>query len=352
MKKKILFVNSTLTAGGSEKVMTILANEFLKLDYDVDMVLIRESKKENYFVDKKINLIRFNYKNSNKVLKIVERIIKLRKLIKNNKYDTIISFMHEINSQVLVSSLGLKTNVIVSERCDPASRNVSKLVSSFENNIYRLAKYVVLQTEQIKKQYPKYLQKRFVVIPNPISNNIPIYNGPRANKIVSAGRLSPQKNFNLLIDAFKDISSKYDFKLYIYGDGILKRDLESKIKEYNLQDRIFLPGYVSNVDEIIKDAKIYVCSSNYEGISNSMLEAMAMGIPTISTDCPVGGSRMMINDHENGILIPVNNKEKLINAMVEILEDEKLFCTLSENGKKINDRLNSRKITLEWEKLL
>lgn len=351
MSKKVLFVNSSLTAGGSERVMAILANEFANLNYNVSMVLVRNSNKENYSVNKNVEVIRLKYKFKNSFMKIVERVFKLRKLMKKNKYDVIISFTHKINTLVLFSAMGLKNSIIVSERCDP--KQFSKLNRQIDNFFYRKAKYIVLQTELVRRDYPNFLQTKMVVIPNPvIENHSQSFQGKIKNKIVSAGRLVEQKNFSMLIEAFSKIVNKHDYQLYIYGEGVLRKQLEEKIKDLHLEDKVFLPGYVSNVDDLIKDAKIYVCSSNYEGISNSMLEAMVMGIPTISTDCPVGGSAMMIKDHENGILIPVNDCESLVKAMLEIIEDNDLAHKLSSNSKKIIERLDSKKIVKEWEKLI
>ena len=157
----------------------------------------------------------------------------------------------------------------------------------------------------------------------------------------------------MLIDAFKEVSTKYnDYKLYIYGEGPLRKHLEDKIKKYDLENKVFMPGYVDNVNELMNDAKVYISTSNYEGISNSMLEALAMGIPTICTDCPVGGAAMFIKDHKNGILIPVGNKETLVESMEEIIEMKDLENELSKNSVVIKEELNIQKIFKKWEELI
>ena len=354
MKGKILFVNSSLTAGGSEKVMTILANEFSKANYDVTMILIKSTAKENYKLDNNIKCVRFKYKYKNKIFKYIERVKKIRKSIKENKYDYIISFMYGINTSTLLASIGTGIPVIVSERCDPASRKLNKLIRKIEDRLYKRAKTIVLQTEQVKKQYPNYLQEKFVVIPNPISDEIiQPFKGEREHKIVAVGRLSSQKNFEMLIDAFKEISEEYsDYKLIIYGEGPLRNKLSEKIEYLNLTNKVELPGYVDNVNELMNNAKIYVSSSNFEGISNSMLESLAMGIPTICTNCPVGGAEMFIDDHENGILIPVGDCKELVKSIREILANEDLEKKLSNNAISVREQLNSKKIFKRWEELI
>ena len=170
--KKILFVNASLTSGGSEKVMTLLANEFCMNNYEVSMLLVKPQKSETYFLDPKINKMVIEYKYKNKILRLCERIKKMRKIIKENKYDYIISFMYDINTSTLVASLGLNIPVIISERCDPSKRKLNYFIRKIEDRIYKKASVIVLQTEQVKKQYPKYLQNKFVVIPNPISEGM------------------------------------------------------------------------------------------------------------------------------------------------------------------------------------
>ena len=134
----------------------------------------------------------------------------------------------------------------------------------------------------------------------------------------------------------------------IYGEGPLKNELQDKINNYHLNESVFLKGYVDDVDEKMRIASIYVSSSDFEGISNSMLEALAMGIPSICTDCPVGGARLMIKNNVNGILISVGDKEKLVSAMKKITGDENFAQKLSDNAIKISEKYSVEKIAKMW----
>ena len=351
--KKILFVNSTLTSGGSEKVMVMLANELSKTN-EVYMILVKESKNETYKLNDSIKCNKFTYKHKNKILKLLERIKKIRQNIKKNNYDCIISFMYDINRSVLLSTLGLKVPVIISERNNPAARKNNFILKIIDNILYKKSKKIVLQTNQVKKFFSTKLKSKIVVIPNPISNQIEnAYKGKRKNKIVAVGRLVEQKNFEMLIEAFSEISKQYNkYNLIIYGEGYLRKKLENLIEQLNIADKVMLPGYVENVNSLMNDAKMYISSSNYEGISNSMLEALSMGIPTICTDCPVGGAAMVIKDHENGILIPVGDLNGLILAMKELIADKELAEKLSANSVLIKKQLNISNIAKKWEKII
>lgn len=348
MKKKVLFVNSSLSGGGSERVMTLLANQFSKIGYDTEMILLREGKDDTYIVDDKIKLVRCTYRFKNKLFKLFSRIIQLRKEIKKNDY--IISFMSDINLCTIFSGLGLNKKIVVSERADPLYSGRSKFQFFLERKLYPKAHKVVLQTDYVKRYFTGKVLEKAVVIPNPISDNLPKKNLNKNNKIiVAAGRLIEQKNFKLLINAFYKFSLKNkDYKLLIYGEGCLREELENQVKKLDLENKVQLPGYVKNINDLMKECDIYVSTSNYEGISNSMLEAMAMGIPSICTDCPVGGARLAIVNNTNGILINVGNEEELIEALNKLSIDKELYNNISKNSLKINETFSIDKIVEKW----
>lgn len=325
--KKILMINSCLGAGGSERVMVLLANEFAKRNYAVDMAVLRE-KEESYTVSDSVKLIRFTYARKNKIYKALWRFFKLRKVLKEGKYDYAVSFMYDINLLSLIANYGIGVPMFISERADPGSRNTSKMYSIFEHFMYSRAKGFVFQTEQVMDYYSK-LKVKKAVIPNPINEKIPeVFCGERDKRIVGIGRLAPQKNFKMLISAFAVFHQEHsDYILEIYGKGPLQKELEAQIAVLGLEESVFLRGYADDVDEKIRTAAMYVSSSDFEGISNAMLEAMAMGVPVVCTDCPVGGAGMVINHGENGYLCAVNDENELIQYMNEAL--------LGENPKRI-----------------
>ena len=352
--KKIVFMNSSLTDGGSERVMTLIANYFGEHDYDTNMILLRDKKQKDYKLDKKVKCIELKYGTNNKAKIIVERFKKVRKILKTIKPDYIISFMWDINIFTLLVNIGLDSKVIISERAHPNMGTQNFIRKFGQKYIYKLANKIVLQTEDVKRFYKKTIQKKCIVIPNPINENLPTKKeGEKRECVICAvGRLTEQKNFSMLINAFYRFHKEYkEYKLIIYGEGPLRNDLERKINELNLEDAIELPGYVDNVNERMINCSMYVSTSNFEGISNSMLEALAMGIPTICTNCPVGGAALAMKDKNNGILIPVGDEEKLVDAMKTIAQNKELAEIYSKEAMKIKKEFSIDKIGKMWTDL-
>ena len=350
--KKVVFVNSSLSGGGAERVMTLLANQMAEDGYDVVMVLCVHNE-EVYKLNEKVKYYYLNENNSNGLSMRLTRLKELRLAIKKEKPNVVISFMSQINMYSLIATIGLGIKVIVSERNDPKQR--SKVHRIAENILYTLfADKIVFQTEFVKKYFNSFIQKKSEVIVNPIDVSIlPQYTGRREKCIAGIGRLTSQKNFKLLIEAFVEFDKKISgYTLHIFGDGELLNELKQLVHERNMSQKIIFHGYVSNIAEQICNYSMYVSTSNFEGISNAMLEAMAMGIPTICTDCPVGGAKMMIKNGVNGLLIPMNDKNALIKAMIEIAADEKVAQNISHTAVQIGKKLDLKKITKKWEKLL
>ena len=187
--------------------------------------------------------------------------------------------------------------------------------------------------------FPEKLRKKTVVIPNPVSADMPEpFSGERKKRVVSVARLQPQKNHKLLIDAFANFVKKFpDYELHIFGVGELEAELRRQSERHEIASKVVFRGFSSNVKEDIWDSAMFVLSSDYEGISNSMIEALAMGVPVIATDCPVGGARSYIKNNVNGILTPVGDKDALAAAMVKVAENPMLSKKLSQNGVKIKE---------------
>lgn len=352
MSKEVIFVNSSLTQGGSEKAMSLIANYCVENGIKTHMLLLRNEER-TYSINPKVDCIQFEYKYDNKFYKLVKRIIMMRKIFKNTKAKTIVSFMDDINMVTIIASLGLRKKVIISERAFPLVGR-SKLSKVMEKILYPMADIIVFQTDMAKKCYSNEIQKKGIVIPNAINNNLPKRNKDNIEKnIIAAGRFVRQKNFEMLIRAFSKINKIYpEYNLIIYGQGELLSEYKKLVKELEIEKKVFFPGYISNVNEKMASSEIYVSCSNYEGISNSMLEALAIGIPTISTDCPVGGAALAIENNVNGILISVEDEEALYNSINKIIADKEFASRISLEAMKIKERFSLNKIGDIWIGLL
>jgi len=278
--------------------------------------------------------------------------MKLKKYIKNINPDVIVSFLPEPSYRVLFLKIfNRKLKVIVSVRNDPKIEYKSKLNNSIMNILYPLADGFIFQTEEAKEYFSSKIQEKSEVIPNPIADefiNAEI-NEKKDKIIVNVGRLEEQKNQLTLIQAFKDFSVSYpEYRLFIYGEGSLRKQLEDEIANLKISDKVFLPGKVDNIIDELNKAEIFVLSSKYEGMPNALMEAMAMGLVCISTDCPCGGPRFLITNEENGILISENSKEQICNSLIKVVENKKLKEKLCQNAIKIREKLNSDVINNKW----
>lgn len=345
---KIIFVVSAMHGGGAERVISKLANEYARQGNEITILMVAGNEVK-YPLLSKINVVSLADASGGNFLLQVSRLIKMRRFFKANKDSRIVSFSTTINMFTILACLGLKNKVVVSERNDPNQYSYKWL----RNLFYVFGKQFVFQTEDAKLCFSKRIQNRSRVIPNPIGGDMPkTYSGVREKKIAAVGRLEPQKNHKLLIEAFAEFSFKYpEYELHIFGEGKLKEELRLLAKKLEISHNVVFEGFSENVLERIKAYSMYVLSSDYEGISNSLMEAMALGIPCISTDCPIGGSRLCIEHRKNGLLVPVGDKGALRKAM-ETLVDSSFAETLGEKACLIREKFSEDTIIKMWNGIL
>lgn len=349
--KKITFLIESLSDGGAERVTSVLANSFCNSDFDVNIIILNKKSNEYLVKDK----IKKHYLSAEKspirLFRVIKRIKKINKLIRKIDSDVIISLaMPSTNINLISCLLSHRKKVILSERNDPNFFPKSKGLKKIRNFLYKLTDNVVFQTNDAKKYFTKTIQEKGVIIPNPIKEDLPRpYEGNRKLEIVNFCRLDSQKNLIMLIDAFALLSKEYpDYILSIYGKGPLENELKEYAENSIENGKVNFKGYEKDIHNKILDSAMFVSSSDYEGISNSMLESLALGIPTICTDCPVGGARMFIKPYKNGLLVPVGDTIALYKAMKEVIEDQELSKNISQNAVKIREELSADKIFRKW----
>lgn len=350
MVAKLLFVNASLTDGGSERAMSLVAQALVAHDYNVTMALVRD-KEHTYPVDSKIRLVQFQYSGPGKVRKLISRMRQIRSTVKNGQYDFVICYMWDLNVTTLIATLGLQQRVIISERAYPGASTRSRGSRFLERILYKLSYRIVYQTRDAQEYCPPRLRSRSRVVPNIIeTRGLEPYVGQREKRIVSIGRLGAQKNYPLLLRAFRQfLQSNPEWTLEIYGKGADEGKLRALVEELGITRSVEFAGYVSDITHRINDASIFALSSDYEGISNAMAEAMALGLPVVCTDCPVGGAALLIKNRESGMLVPVRDQQALASALEEVAGDNALAKSLSEGAQASVKRFSSEHMAQLWE---
>ena len=256
--------------------------------------------------------------------------------------------------KTVVATLGMKLRVVVSERNDPHKLDKNIIKRWIRDILYKRANLLVCQTNDAEKYFRNRGVNSTTVICNPIKQGLPKWNYADSNQIIiNYCKLEKQKNIELLIESFELISKEFlKVELHIYGNGSEEGYLRNIIENKGLLDRIKIMPFNNDIHNIASKCFLYVSSSDYEGISNSMLEAMAMGMPVICTDCPIGGANMVINDGVNGFLVSVGRAEQLAAKIRFCLSNPNKMEEISAEAVKIQDKYSLRKITSLWEKII
>lgn len=352
---KIAFYIGSLSRGGAERVICNLADFFFEKGYEVIMVT-KLKEEDEYFINSNIKRIIADIspeeETRSRIHNFVARVKKLRNVWKKEEPDIIISFIKKNNFMAIISSLFMKNKVVVSVRSAPEREYKKTTEKILAFILFRVADGIVLQTKRAFDFFPKGIQKRAIRLRNSISPEFigePYY-GSRRKEVITVGRIDDNKNQIMLVKAFERVMNEFpEWICKVYGDGESAHKLEKYIKNNGLSQRIKLMGRVSNVRENIEQASIFVLPSKIEGMPNALIEAMALGMAVISTDCPCGGPNELIEHEKNGLLINVDDEHALVNALKLLMSNEEKCDKLGEEAKKIVNILAPEKVNQEWK---
>lgn len=349
---KIVIAIDHFREGGAERVASVLINQLCKEQHEVHVVVME--KDINYPIAiSGGNFHVMHFQRGNRIVRKLTKLLSYRKIIREIKSDVIFAFGNFMAVYTVMAALGENAKIISSERTDPTHEPSNPISKMLRNWAYDHSEVLICQTDWVKQYFERRLKTDCLVIPNPITPNLPEWKGQDSHQILTACRLTAQKNLPLLIRAFERFYHEYpSYTLKILGEGELRPKLENLVRELGLKESVLMPGFSKNVHEEMVHSKMYVSSSDYEGISNSMLEALGCGLPVIHTDCPVGGASMFIRHDVNGILVPVGDEIALYQAMLKIASNNSYALSLSSSSRKINDILSVDKISISWLSLL
>ncbi len=354
----IAMLISGLAQGGTERVLANLVG-YLVEQGDKVTVVTQYLKEDEYplkpQVKRIVSEIEDSEQSKNRLVNFKRRFLKLRNIWKQEKPDIILSFIGKNNLMAILTTRLLKIPVAVAVRGDPAMEYYNGWMRFMARNLFKKADGIILQTRQSYEFFPAQVRRKAVILKNPVSLSFfrERYRGERDKELVAVGRIDGNKNHEMLIRAFAGIAGKYpDHRLVIYGEGELKDKLERLVAELGMQERIILPGAVTDVAEAIYKAKVFILPSNTEGVPNTLIEAMVMGLAVIATNCPCGGPEELIEHGVNGLLTPVGDVEKMKENIEFVLDDLYNADLMGEHAKKTADIYRPEKIYKEWRDYL
>lgn len=361
---KLLFTIPIFSRSGASKMMVWVANQMAEQGHDVHFVtFFSEEKVQDIHKDIELHSLKVVQskkrlvRNTTGMLKTISR---LHKTVRQIKPDIVVSFLDSVGYVYLpIGRLFTKCKFIVSERVDPYSYCGWNAKIRFR--LMRFAHGTVFQTEGARTFFKKYkkIYKHSTVIPNPVvvsdkilfmQKHIPTYE-ERDNRIVTVGRLSlKQKRQDVLLKAFENFHETHpEYKLVIYGDGQDRAKIQSMIDDMNLSEQVVLAGRTDKVEENIFKASAFVLTSDYEGVPNALIEAMSIGVPCVSTDCSPGGAALLIQNGENGFLVPCGDTVAIVEAVSNVVDQKTISELFSRSGVYITQAFSERIIASKWE---
>lgn len=356
-EKHIGFYIGSLHKGGAERVFVNLADYFQDKGYRVTMVTQYQfSAEEEYVLPAGVKRILSDLTEeeltNSRIVNFCRRVRKLRRIWKREKPNLVLSCIGKNNFMTVVTTMLTQTRAVVSVVGEAKEEYPGRLMRTLANLLFPFADGVILQTERSRCFFNKRVQRRAVILPNSLNPDFirPRYEGERERRIVSVGRLDANKNHEMMLRAFAALSARYpDYTLTIYGEGELRGYLTELAQRLGIAQKVFLPGVIPDVAGQLEKAALFLLTSYSEGVSNALIEALATGLPVISTDVPSGGTVELIEDGVNGLIIPAGDEKALVAAMDRLLGDPAFADRLGKEAAGIQERLAPARVNGLWQ---
>ena len=353
-QKHIVLFISALRKGGAERVMVNLADYLHRNGVRVTLVTQYICEEEYTLpagIPRILSEITPQEETGSRIGDFLARYRKLCRIFTELHPDCILSFIGKNNIMTLLCTRFSGIPAVVSVRGEPKSEYYNFPMRFLAKTLFACAAGVIVQTGAARDFFPPVIRKKAVILKNPLN---PAFvrerrTGRPDGRIVSVGRVDANKNHALILRAFARIAPEFpNASLVVYGDGEKRQELIRKTQELGLSDRVQFPGAVSDVAEKIRTASAFVLSSGHEGMPNALIEAMCLGIPSISTDCPCGGPRELIEDGVNGYLIPVGDEEALADRLRRIFSDEEGAEKMGKQAALLLEEYRPERVNAEW----
>lgn len=344
---KICFIISTLSKGGAERVLSVLAS-FLAQNHEI--CILKFDKNEPFYeVSSKVKIFSTESGVGEKgffgnIFKRFSKIFAVRKFLKNGDFDAVVSFLDYVNILVILANFGLGRKLIISEHTNHTFLK-SPVLRVLKRILYPFASGLAVLSQFDKNFYT--FAKKIEIIQNPFFGDISAKNFSKENLIISAGRLQNFKGFDTFLRALTKIEPQIlkKWQIIIAGDGPERKNLEQQARNLGLNVKFL--GFIKDIEKIYEKAKIVAVTSRAEGFCNILMESIYFGVVRISTDCIAGPSEL-IKDRIDGFLCEVDNEKQIAEKIEILMTDENLRAEFVKNADLRRENFSVETIAKKW----
>tara|TARA_R110002095_G_scaffold94422_3_gene82394 strand:- start:236259 stop:237380 length:1122 start_codon:yes stop_codon:yes gene_type:complete len=368
LPRRLTITVPSLSLGGAEGVAAMMANHWAQEGETVTLITLDSVETDTFQLAESVQRHALGLmQDSNNLWQSItnnwHRVKKLREAIAKSEPDVVISLTDRMNVLTLLASRKSKWPVLISERSDPRHHPIGRLWSTLRKYTYPQAATLVVQTAGVAQHFRQWLSSIPIevipnAVPSPRSSDVPVVTEqivlerPPSHLIFGMGRLSHEKGFDLLIDAFSSLAHEFpEWKLRILGEGPLRESLQAIISERGLEEQIELAGWAADPERLLDQGDLFVLPSRYEGFPNALLQAMSRGLACISFDCESGPADIAREDLHVA-LVPAENVSELTSQMREFIQDERLRKEVAVHNLQVTERFSVARYFKTWDQLI
>lgn len=358
----IVLVIGALGAGGAERVAVTLVNAWAARGDSVTLVSTYSGRgecfyqlSENVRVVYLADVVGTTRKSS---VSSVKRLLALRKIFRESRADVLVSFLLHVNTAAIAASRSLGIPIVACEHSNPVASTRTRKQRLLARLLYPKADALTVLTEGVvsplRRQIPRLTN--ITVMPNPLPEEVLHFERKESvaarKRLIAVGRLLELKQFDLLIEIFASLASDFpEWDLYIWGDGPQRLTLEQQIRNLGLTGRVILAGSTQAIWSEMSASDVFALTSKFEGLPMAMMEAMAIGLPCVSYDCP-SGPRELTRGGRDGLLVPLGDVGRFREELKRIMGDEVLRRAVGDKAAvSVRERYSIANVLTTWDQL-